>query len=259
MQPWWSGFAPELLALLSEPFESFIDKANAFAKARSLASARGQALKFVAQDALSTKYLAVGYEAFIAQTGAVPTRDLRHDRLNALIWLSATRSKQRLNALHDRALPEAGDGRGALRDALTLVDENLMVIAYQARGTELKNLLLNHNWQSLFLDCRDAWQGIWQPFVFGHALLEKLEAPFKAITAHCLLLAVTRPVTHWQEIDGILCNTLNSELRSRHLLPLPVMGLPGWCPDNTSPEFYKDTRVFRPKRRRRAEDEAQEG
>ena len=259
MQPWWSGFAPELLALLNEPFKSFLEKANESAKAHNLTSAREQALKFVAQDALSTKQLAVGYEAFIAQTGAVPTRDLRHDRLNALVWLSATRSKQRLNALHDRALPEAGDGRGALRDALTLVDENLMVIAYQAQGTALKNLLVNHNWQSLFWDCRDAWQSIWQPFVFGHALLEKLETPFKAITAHCLLLAVDKPISSWREIDGMLCNTLDSELRSRHLLPLPVMGLPGWCPDNTSLEFYKDTRVFRPKRRQRAEDEAQEG
>ena len=288
MQPWWSGFAPELLALLSEPFELFLEKANAFAKARSLASARGQALKFVAQDTLSTKRLAVGYEAFIAQTGAVPTRDLRHDRLNALVWLSATRSKQRLNALHEQALHEnkvepkacdvlvasgtlgaktlaaskaqqAGDGRGALRDALTLVDENLMVITYQARGTELKNLLLNHNWQSLFWDCRDAWQGIWQPFVFGHGLLEKLEAPFKAITAHCLLLAVDKPVARWREIDDILCNAISSELRSGHLLPLPVMGLPSWCPDDANPEFYNDTKVFRPKRRQRAEDEAQEG
>ncbi|MDP4919106.1 MAG: DUF3025 domain-containing protein, partial [Burkholderiaceae bacterium] len=57
----------------------------------------------MAQDKLSAQDLAMGYEAFIAKTGAVPTRDLRHDRLNALVWLSASQSKRRLNFLHGDA------------------------------------------------------------------------------------------------------------------------------------------------------------
>ena len=32
------------------------------------------------------------------------------------------------------------------------------------------------------------------------------------------------------------------------LTPLPVLGVPGWWPDNADPGFYADTSVFRPKR-----------
>ncbi|HCO56746.1 MAG TPA: hypothetical protein DIT38_01140, partial [Burkholderiales bacterium] len=110
MQPWWSGFRPELLGLLEEPFESFLEKANGFAEAHGLTSSRGHGLQFVAQDKLSAQDLAMGYEAFIAKTGAVPTRDLRHDRLNALVWLSASQSKRRLNFLHGDALLGSGLG-----------------------------------------------------------------------------------------------------------------------------------------------------
>jgi hypothetical protein len=227
----------------------------------------------------------MGYEAFIAQTGTVPTRDLRHDRLNALVWLSASQSKRRLNFLHGDAVLGSGLGgqtcdtnptkqlttakgastrggrgeRGALRDALTLLDENLMVIACHAQGPELKALLEDHNWQALFWQFRAHWQNQWQPFVFGHALLEKLDAPFKAITAHCLLLCVRKPVASWQDLDEMLCAQLGPDLRSSHLLALPVMGLPGWCPENTRRDFYFDPKVFRPRRHPEREVEAPEG
>ena len=285
MQPWWSGFRPELLGLLNEPFESFLQGANGFAKTHGLTSARGSPLQFVAQGALSAQDLAMGYEAFIAQTGAVPTRDLRHDRLNALVWLSASRSKRRLNALHEDALLVSSleaqtcdtsrtkqlttakaasthgsrGGRGALRDALTLLDENLMVIACRAQGPELKALLENHDWQALFWQFRSHWQSQWQPFVFGHALLEKLDTPFKAITAHCLLLNVHKPVASWRELDDMLCAQLGPDLRSSQLLALPVMGLAGWCPENTRRDFYFDPKVFRPRRPPKEEVEAPGG
>ena len=282
MQPWWSGFRPELLGLLDEPFESFLKKANGFAKTHELTSARGSPLQFVAQDALSAQDLAMGYEAFIAHAGAVPTRDLRHDRLNALVWLSASQSKRRLNALHEDALlgssldaqtcdnsrtkqlttakgASTRGGRGALRDALTLLDENLMVIACRAQGPELKALLEGHDWQALFWQFRAHWQNQWQPFVFGHALLEKLDAPFKAITAHCLLLDVHKPVASWQDLDDMLCAQLGPDLRSSQLLALPVMGLAGWCPENTRRDFYFDPKVFRPRRPLEAEVEAPGG
>jgi hypothetical protein len=270
---------------LEEPFEAFLKKANGFAEAHGLTSSRGHGLEFVAQDKLSAQNLAMGYEAFIAQTGAVPTRDLRHDRLNALVWLSASQSKRRLNALHENALLGSGldaqtcdtnraehlttakgastrggrGERGALRDALTLLDENLMVIACHAQGPELKALLENHDWQALFWQFRAHWQNQWQPFVFGHALLEKLDAPFKAITAHCLLLYVRKPIASWQDLDEMLCAQIGPDLRSSHLLALPVMGLPGWCHENTRRDFYFDPKVFRPKRHPEREVEAPEG
>ena len=35
-------------------------------------------------------------------------------------------------------------------------------------------------------------------------------------------------------------------LSPRLLLPLPVLGIPGWWPANENPGFYADTAVFRP-------------
>jgi hypothetical protein len=37
-------------------------------------------------------------------------------------------------------------------------------------------------------------------------------------------------------------------LSAKPFLPLPVLGVPGWWPDNESPDFYEDVAVFRPAR-----------
>jgi hypothetical protein len=278
VQPWWSGFAAELLGLLHEPFEAFLEKANKEFLGLGLKTRQGDRLQLVSDLTLSSSERAMGYEHFVAQTGQIPTRDSRHDRLNALVWISAPLSKQRLNALHAKALqsgvsgvsegygPPAtvsattarpidkvgGQGRGALRDALTLIDENLMVVVAQTRAAELQNLLEAHNWQELFVTNRDAWLTEWKPLVFGHALLEKLDAPFKAITAHCLVIPSDQAsmilAAGWHSLDRLLSDQLDENLCSRRLGVLPVMGLPGWCPDNEDPDFYRDTKVFRPKR-----------
>ena len=34
-------------------------------------------------------------------------------------------------------------------------------------------------------------------------------------------------------------------LAAKGHLPLPVLGVPGWWPDNEMPAFYEDERVFR--------------
>src|SRR5688500_3640476 len=66
------------------------------------------------------------YEAFIARTRCVPTRDNLHDLFNGLIWLSYPQTKRRLNELQAQHIAAQGTSgpRGALRDALTVFDEN---------------------------------------------------------------------------------------------------------------------------------------
>ena len=84
---------------------------------------------------------------------------------------------------------------------------------------------------------------------FGHALLEKLDAPFKAITAHAWPLRLP-PDTPAGALDAALAASLEpGALDTRALCPLPVMGLPGWCGANEDPAFYNDAAVFRPGRR----------
>jgi hypothetical protein len=39
---------------------------------------------------------------------------------------------------------------------------------------------------------------------------------------------------------------------TRTLQPLPVLGIPGWAPENEDAAFYDDEQVFRPRRTRDA-------
>jgi hypothetical protein len=86
--------------------------------------------------------------------------------------------------------------------------------------------------------------------LFGHALLEKLVEPYKSITAHVLAepvpLALGDDLPAW---DAWLATQLDgATLARKPFTPLPVLGVPGWCPANGAPGFYDDDRVFRPPR-----------
>lgn len=178
------------------------------------------------------------YEAFIARTATVPTRDNPHDLLNGIVWLAYPATKQRLNALQSDAIARAGiaGSRGEVRDALTLFDENGAVLS---ASSELVDALRARDWQTLFVARRELWQSA-RLTLFGHALLEKLVQPRKAITAHVWIAATS---------DAPLAATFIAErLTPRALLPLPVLGVPGWWPANEDPAFYADAAVFRPPR-----------
>lgn len=219
----------------------------------------GLPLSFVAQAELPA---ATAYEAFIGSSGKVPTRDNLHDFLNALIWLSFPAIKARLNALQAAELAKAGTlsssskPRGAARDAATIFDENaaLLVVRDNAEGQALVAALRNHQWADAFIAQRQRFGADAQVWLFGHALLEKLVHPYKAITAHTLVLFA--PASYFA-LDpdarrGWIDQQVAADLAQHgslvgRLTPLPVLGVPGWCPgqDDT---FYADSAVFRPKR-----------
>lgn len=178
------------------------------------------------------------YEAFIHRTARVPTRDNLHDLFNGLVWLRFPRLKRRLNELQAAEIARDGVGatRGPVRDALTLFDENAAL--WQA-PPELAQALRERDWQALFVDRRELWREtrIW---LFGHALLEKLCTPRKPITAHAWWLPVGGDVQ--AQLVALL---VPERLAARSHLPLPVLGVPGWWPDNERPDFYDDASVFR--------------
>ncbi|MDM0114612.1 DUF3025 domain-containing protein [Variovorax sp. J22R133] len=184
------------------------------------------------------------YEAFIARTACVPTRDNLHDLFNGLAWLRFPRIKRRLNELQAAEIARMGIGasRGPLRDALTLFDENGAL--FDAPPV-LQDALIARDWQSLFIQHRAKWAQA-RVVVFGHALLEKLAvAPRKALTAHVLL---TPPSAPWREdFDASLASALHSEwFAAKPFSPLPVMGIPGWNGESENFSFYDDSDVFRP-------------
>jgi hypothetical protein len=193
------------------------------------ASTQPAPVSFVAADALPE---GEAYEAFIARTGSVPTRDNLHDHFNRLIWHRQPRIKQRLNELQAAEIAARGIAatRGAVRDALTLFDESGAL--WLDTPAPLAQALAARDWHALFLTHRALWQR--HGFeVFGHALLEQLAvAPRKGLTAHVLL---TDPLT-----------LTPAQWASKPFLPLPVLGIPGWWPANEDPAFYEDKQVFRP-------------
>ena len=238
-QPW---LAP--LRELGEPLaqrageHGSVAALNAAARSASVALAAGP-LRFVAQSALPA---GVAYETFIARTASVPTRDNLHDFFNGLVWLAHPALKRRLNELQAQqlALPATGlaaaGRRGAVRDALTLFDENA---AWWQAPSVLVDALRRRDWRALFVTHRAAWREA-RFTLFGHALIDKLTRPRKAITAHVWV------IPEGVEPQACLLDALApARMAQRTHLPLPVLGVPGWWPENEDADFYRDGAVFR--------------
>ena len=201
----------------------------------------GRAVEFVSQSELPTD---IAYEAFIFSHKQIPTRDNLHDFFNGLCWLRFPQTKLRLNFLQAQEIASQGVNatRGSLRDALTLFDENVLLLQ---SSDELWQALQDRDWTKLFGEFRDEWQGA-HIVIFGHALLEKLVAPYKSITAHVFRIASDIDAKDDQALDAWLATNLQPDyLATKPYLPLPVLGIPRWWPENEDLSFYSDTQVFR--------------
>lgn len=227
---------------------------NFVARQQDLCNAQGLPVEFVAQSALPT---GCAYETWIAAHGQVATRDNLHDFFNALVWLSFPKIKQSLNSLQAAQIAAHGvaEVRGAVRDAVTLFDENaaILLLPDDADGHSFAAALRGHIWSAVFAD----FFSIARLHLFGHALLEKLVRPYKAITAHCWLVFADRAVwqlpaaVQQQWLDSHLAQTMLSRAPlSGDFCHLPVAGVPGWWPQQDL-AFYADVQVFRPARQLR--------
>lgn len=269
--PWYAPYA-RWLAGLAEPalrgrWAACLTELNRLAAAQDLVNARGLPLRFI--ERLPDDGLA--YEARIDATGLVHTRvgeGAWHDLFNAVVWLALPRTKARLNALQAAAIARDGVGarRGALRDAATLFDENAALVVLREPG--LRARWRAHDWAAVFGVARAAPAWVAPPLILGHALLDKLRAPYKSVCAHAWLLdppagpRADRPVGLLPDrpvgppmdlplVDAAVAAALNEELAREAFVPLPVLGVPGWWAANREPAFYDDAAVFRPPPRRR--------
>lgn len=253
-RPWYHSVRASARGLDPDA-ASIIPFFNAQAGARELCNHQGLPLAFVPQSALPE---GVAYEEFIGATGGVPTRENLHDFFNALVWLSFPRIKRQLNALQAVQIAQDGVGksRGPARDAATLFDENaaLLVVRESEQGRALVQALRGHEWRTAFVELRAMFDNDAQVWLFGHALMEKLVAPRKAITAHVrVVFAADDFFAREREgrrdwIDAAVSGAIAAEgLSTAGFTPLPVLGVPGWWPDQDE-AFYLDHTVFRPKR-----------
>ena len=196
-------------------------------------------VRFVPQSALPA---GEAYESYIFNSKQCPTREGLHDFFNGLMWHSFPRTKARLNQLQAAQITAGGIGRvrGSVRDALTLFDENM---AFLRAPEPLWEALLAKRWSVVFTELRPLWAQSYL-VLFGHALLEKLVLPRKAITAHVLLV---HPATDaHSDLDAWVAAALNpDQLAAKPFANLPVLGVPGWWSANEAPGFYQDPVVFR--------------
>jgi hypothetical protein len=205
----------------------------------------GCPVRCVPQDAMPA---GTPYEQFIFDTGTCPVRDGLHDFFNGLCWIGMPRSKRAMNALQAAEIARqggAGGRRGAVRDAITLLDENGVLLD---APPPLWDALLARDWRRLFVDLRPSWDQA-RILIVGHALLEKLAAPRKDMTGH--VWAAPCPLSEGTDgADAWLASQCTPErLAAKPFTPLPVLGIPGWWPPNENFSFYDDSVVFRPRRR----------
>ena len=223
------------------------------AAARGLVSGGGKPLRFVVPPDDGANY-----ELRIRDSGEVATRPgSAHDLLNARAWLDFPHTKAALNRRHCEELEiQPGAQRSRLRDALTLFDESGMVVL--CADPALALLLRNFRWKELFWVQRGAVSRSMRFLVFGHALAEKLLAPYKGITARALILDTggtlidadaARQLAFADAEAAVWLARPDALASTRELAPLPVLGIPGWTPDNADPAYYDDNTQFRAGRR----------
>ncbi|MFM2209908.1 MAG: hypothetical protein RIQ96_1551 [Pseudomonadota bacterium] len=252
--PWWDGLRENgqrvMQAWQGAPQGVPLDEAlNGVLDAACTAQPAPQ-IRFVPQSALPE---GCAYEAHLWQQRECPTRENLHDFLNGLMWLRWPQAKRRINELQAAEIARHGIGpvRGAVRDALTLLDENgVLLQAPEAVRSELLQALRARQWQRLFVDLRPLWQQA-RLWIVGHALLEKLVQPRKDITAHLWWDVACDAATDDAAgtLDAALAHSLTPQrLARKPFLPLPVLGVPRWWAANAEPGFYDDAAVFRPAR-----------
>ena len=126
-----------------------------------------------------------------------------------------------------------------------MFDENA---AFLRAPDALWEALVAKDWQTLFVDQRLLWRQA-QLLLFGHALLEKLVAPRKGITAH--VYRVRTGGDSLADLDAWVAGDLQADkLAAKPFAHLPVLGVPGWWAANEASDFYADATVFRAPRGR---------
>ncbi|MCF2948181.1 DUF3025 domain-containing protein [Paraglaciecola aquimarina] len=200
------------------------------------------------------------YEQIIFQKNIVPTRpNSWHDLFNGLIWLQFPKTKRLLNQLHVQDIEQFGlSPRTLQRNNLTHFDECGVIITYEksVNNQELISQLSEHQWHQVFVKNRGLWGKQLNAYMFGHANLEMLLAPFIGLTGKWLAIEVEtgfHELAYQQQLlllDDLLLKQIIEQklfLQNKPLFPLPLLGIPEVWNANKDPEFYANTDYFRPK------------
>ncbi len=215
-----------------------VNKLNNLLKQTNL---NNKPLKFINQDE-NLLFPELGYEERVYNHGLIAHRHTNwHDFFNALAWLKFPKAKSAINAKHFQEIKrQTSNLRSKKRDLLTLFDEcGVIVFANE----NIKNLIQQHQWKELFINHRNSWlKGKIKVVTFGHAMYEKYLNPYIGMTAKALVI---NPII--TNVDQYLASNLLNDvllLCSKDLLPLPVLGIPGWYKSQKN-NFYSNSNYFR--------------
>lgn len=262
LAPWLARLPAAALAGAHLPGCADLNRLFAAAPSGPLCTTSGQPLRCILPDEL-TGLPDEPYEARVWRSGEIATRpDNWHDLFNALAWRAFPETKRVINAHHAARMARtewptsAANPRGTARDVLTLFDEDGIVVPCADAG--LAALLTGFRWKELFVERRRDVRQSMDFCIVGHALYDKMRAPFFGVTAKALLVEVDDAyfalptAQRATQLDALIAARLRAPAilqSTRNLSPLPVLGIPGWCADNEAPGYYDDVRQFRPGRR----------
>jgi len=233
-QPWYAPWR--------DPGEVVAARVAGGAAQHEALNEAGAPVHFIAHDQLPA---GCAYEQFVFDARQCPVRPGLHDFFNALVWQRYPRSKGALNALQAQHIARDGIAarRGPVRDAITVFDENGALLSAPPL---LWKALVARDWRRLFVELRPLWREA-RLWIFGHALLEQLVSPRKGLTAHVWCADVA--LDSIASADAWLAaRCLAQVLAGKPFTPLPVLGIPGWWPENENFSFYDDSLVFRPRK-----------
>lgn len=203
--------------------------------------------------------------------GELPTREANwHDYFNLLVWKAFPRAKAVLNARFFECFEaqaqfpwsEPPQRRSAAEDALTLFDEGGLVLLQESPA--VWEALCRRSWTEAFWERREDWGKSVACVIFGHALYEGMLLE-KSRRFHGSAIAIDVPPgtiarvqALWDrgeswlpEVDALLAQALTPRDRyvsTAELTPLPLLGIPGWAPENEGRAYYDDTEHFRTER-----------
>lgn len=263
MEPWYADFVSrtpilqhfhDVAGRLADGAWPTREQLRRLLEEAAVCTANGQILRPVMPQGGS-------FESRIFEQGELEFREGNwHDLFNVLTWLVFPQSKAALNARHYSALSEAAavnrHRRGAVRDALTLIDESGLLVV--SSNPALLQMIREFRWKPLFWEQRHAVISDMHFLPFGHALCEKALNPYIGMTAHGLLLDAEAgffalsAAERMARLDRRLARLLDDAQAfqgTAELAPVPLLGIPGWHERNRHAGFYDDNSYFRTGRR----------
>jgi len=268
---WRNCLCFEPVSLIQEPLSQYINNWPSLSDLqeiidqapRPIHTLGGHKLTVVAQEDKHHSFEEL-YAPRIYLRGEIQTRTENwHDFFQIISWLLFPVSKAAINARHYHAAKHRNatvntpGRRSPIENLLSLFDECGAIIISSA--PDLLRNIEDFQWKDLFWHQRSRLQKELSCIVFGHAFNEKLIKPYIGMTANSLLLAVNE---RWMQLpQGELLRRIDEKLAGyfmdasrfttpHDLTPFPVLGLPGWHPDNNQEDFYDNTEYFRAQRRR---------